>query len=335
MNSVPLYRILAFTFTEKAAGEMRERIMREGLIGPAQEVLTFIGTLHSFYARLLKRFGPRLKLDPGFKVTSETGAVIEKRRRVAGHIRSLMDQKNPEISPLVEKFGVWRLTRIFENLQAELYLPASLRGEISESEPWLVKEARQFSQNWLQEKMTAGRLDYNDLEYLAVALLETHADIRDNLQKRYLHILVDEFQDTNPLQGLFLNLLYRPGVNQLFIVGDPKQSIYRFRSADVSVFRNMAKKIKKQDGAVITLGETFRIPIGLMEKLNKVFEPLFGEDQATSFFRPMVSRVGETAGKLEIIVHKSDTKELIDSLREKEARFIAKKLAAFRDSPRE
>ncbi len=121
-------------------------------------------------------------------------------------------------------------------------------------------------------------LDFDDLEARAVALLEAHPQVRAWWQQEIQALLVDEFQDTNAQQARLLALL-DGGRGRLFLVGDAKQSIYRFRGADVAVFTRMEQAFASDKGEVMTMAETYRGHDALVTSLNALFQPVLGEAQ--------------------------------------------------------
>ena len=120
-------------------------------------------------------------------------------------------------------------------------------------------------------------LDFDDLEELAIDLLENHPPVRDYWQSQIEALLVDEFQDTNEHQRHFIRLLC-PQRDRLFIVGDGKQSIYRFRGADVSVFATEKELIGQQGGRLIDLDVSYRAHEALLEGMNQLLQPVLGDD---------------------------------------------------------
>jgi len=120
-------------------------------------------------------------------------------------------------------------------------------------------------------------VDFDDLEALAIKLLEEHDDARHYWQRQVEALLVDEFQDTNERQCSFIRLLC-PDAGKLFIVGDAKQSIYRFRGADVAVFAREKTTIERQDGSLIDLDTSYRAHRPLLEGMNGLLRPVLGED---------------------------------------------------------
>lgn len=135
-------------------------------------------------------------------------------------------------------------------------------------------------------KTRAGKLDFLDLLLLTRDLLATNREVRGHLQRRITHLLVDEFQDTDPLQAQILMLLAaddpaenvaertRPVAGKLFLVGDPKQSIYRFRRADVSLYETIKARLLEQGAALVHLTTSFRSAPAIQSFVNAAFAPL-------------------------------------------------------------
>lgn len=135
------------------------------------------------------------------------------------------------------------------------------------------------------QRRRQGLVNYNDLLLFARNLLQQHPSVRQQLQQRFRHLLVDEFQDTDPLQAEIFLLLaedaqgLRPG--SLFLVGDPKQSIYRFRHADISVVQAVTARILQTGGARLALTRSFRCSPPLCQWLDGVFGGLFPPTMST------------------------------------------------------
>ena len=142
-------------------------------------------------------------------------------------------------------------------------------------------------------KRRAGVLDFLDLLLLARNLVRDNPVVRRELQERFTHIFVDEFQDTDPLQAEILFLLsaddpgesdwkrVRPVAGKLFIVGDPKQSIYRFRRADVSLYQSIKRRLAAAGASIENLAVSFRAVPELQEMVNAAFAPLMAEESDT------------------------------------------------------
>ena len=157
---------------------------------------------------------------------------------------------------------------------ADAELAASLREEL-----WPVVLAFEA------HKQRAGKLDFLDLLLLTRNLLLEHAGVRGELQARFTHLLVDEFQDTDPLQAEILLLLsaddpaesdaaaVKPVPGKLFVVGDPKQSIYRFRRADVALYETIKRRLAERGADVLYLTTSFRSVPNIQRLVNATFAP--------------------------------------------------------------
>ena len=153
-------------------------------------------------------------------------------------------------------------------------------------------------------KERAGCLDFLDLLLRARNLVRDNASVRTELQRRFTHVFVDEFQDTDPLQAEILMLLAaddpeekdwrkaRPLPGKLFIVGDPKQSIYRFRRADVALYEQVKQQVKSAGGALLNLNVSFRAVPEIQEAINAAFEPVMGGSTQASYVPLAPKRAG-------------------------------------------
>jgi ATP-dependent exoDNAse (exonuclease V) beta subunit len=157
----------------------------------------------------------------------------------------------------------------------------------------LQEELRETVDRYLTAKTRLGALDFLDLLILARDLVRNHQDVRAAFQARFTHLFVDEFQDTDPLQAELLLLLaaddardedwrtVTPSRGKLFVVGDPKQSIYRFRRADVGIYRDVRDQLKRQGARLLTLTTSFRSAPAIQRFVNAGFAPRMRGD-ATS-----------------------------------------------------
>ncbi len=131
-------------------------------------------------------------------------------------------------------------------------------------------------------KQRAGRLDFLDLLLRARGLIRDCGPVRLELQDRYRRIFVDEFQDTDPLQAEILLLLAGDVPGKLFLVGDPKQSIYRFRRADVGIYQQVKERLKARGADVLYLTASFRAVPEIQTAVNAAFAPVMKGDPETS-----------------------------------------------------
>ena len=120
-----------------------------------------------------------------------------------------------------------------------------------------------------------GRLDFQDLEIFMLQLLEKNPTLTKELQLKYRYFLIDEYQDVNDLQDQIVSKLTNPEKNKVFIVGDPKQSIYRFRGANVQSFQTRIEKMKEKKYPLFLFAHNFRSDPSILNFLNHLFKPLF------------------------------------------------------------
>lgn len=190
------------------------------------------------------------------------------------------------------------------------------------------KVLEDFATYYRTRKSEDDFLTYDDLEELAVKLLQENEEVRHRYQKKYRYLMVDEFQDTNDRQKQLIYLLCGDDAKKLqgrklFVVGDPKQSIYRFRGADVSVFAEVRQAIQAQDGVDITLPDNFRTVDKILEACNEVFENLLGTDEKQDvFFEPLVPH--RTSESKPVLLQVPFDKETKDIARQMEAAAVAR-----------
>lgn len=152
------------------------------------------------------------------------------------------------------------------------------------------------------EKQAVDLLTFDDLENMAIDLLKNYPEVREHYHKRFAHIMVDEFQDTNNKQRKLVYLLcgnYEDKLegNKLFVVGDPKQSIYRFRGADVGVFHRVKNEIAATKGQCLSMDKNFRSRETILQTVNEIFEPLMGTDASQEvYFKALDADLPRMAG---------------------------------------
>jgi len=168
-------------------------------------------------------------------------------------------------------------------------------------------------------KLSQGLLDFDDLQMKTCNLLQKSKDIRKTLLERYNYYMIDEFQDTNEIQYDLVMLLTNALQSaNLFIVGDPKQSIFGFRGADVRVFDRMKQQIIDNGGEDIKLSENFRSLRKNVGFVNKFFNNLMGDGSQSEFeveFEPLTqARVSDGDGAIEIIIGENNNEEANEAL---------------------
>ena len=172
----------------------------------------------------------------------------------------------------------------------------------------------QIFDEYQNDKLSQGKLDFADLQIKTRDLLRNNEEIRQKLAARHKYYMVDEYQDTNELQYELVMLLTNNLKDaNLFIVGDPKQSIYGFRSADVQVFKKTRQKIIEQEGLDISLTENFRSLRDNVGFVNYLFERLMGDGTETEYEVPYESlakaRAVDASGTVEIILGQKDNED--------------------------
>jgi ATP-dependent exoDNAse (exonuclease V) beta subunit len=170
----------------------------------------------------------------------------------------------------------------------------SFRADADADLAWLVREELWgLVDRYEEAKRQAGQLDFLDLLILARDLVRDNGEVRAWLQQRYTHLFVDEFQDTDPLQAELILLLaaddpavndwleVRPKPGKLFVVGDPKQSIYKFRRADVVLYQSLRERLEARGAGVAYLRKSFRSVPAIQQAVNTAFGPEMTGDAAT------------------------------------------------------
>lgn len=225
-------RILLLTFSNKAAGEMAERIARKR---PEAAAAMWIGTFHAFGLDIIRRFHVELGLptDPRMMDRTEAVELLEEEfpRLRLTHYRNLYDptQIIADILAAVSRAKDEVVDADTYAALADAMLANAPDADAREAAERAGEVARVYAA-YEQLKRDANCVDFGDLVFLPVKLLETDAAICANLQAQYDHVLVDEYQDVNRSSVRLLNAL-RPSGRNLWVVGDAKQSIYRFRGA--------------------------------------------------------------------------------------------------------
>lgn len=241
--------ILAFTFTNRAAREMRARI--EQAVGPASSQL-WIGTFHATAMRLLRREAATLGLPPGFTIYDRA----DQESVLKGVLKSL------GLGEAGFKLGSV-LARISDAKNALVTPEAFERTALSPFE----KSVAQCYALYQQGLAKAGALDFDDLIGQSVRLLLEYPAAAERWQRRFRHVLVDEYQDTNHAQFRLVQAL-AAGHGQLFVVGDDDQSIYGWRGADLS---NVLDFEEAFPGAVtFRLEQNYRSTRNILEAANEM-----------------------------------------------------------------
>ncbi|MCI9615640.1 MAG: DNA helicase PcrA [Dorea sp.] len=255
------WNILAITFTNKAASEMRERV--DKLVGFGSESI-WVSTFHSSCARILRRHIPLLGYDSNFTIYDSD------------------DQKT-----LMK--DVCKLLKI----DTKVYKERTLLGAISHAKEEMVtpqefyrraegdfskRKIAEVYEEYEKQLRANNALDFDDLLVKAVQLFQTQADVLDHYQERFRYIMVDEYQDTNTVQFELVRLLSSKYRN-LCVVGDDDQSIYKFRGANIKNILNFEEFF--EDAKVIKLEQNYRSTGNILNTANAVIRNNHGRKDKT------------------------------------------------------
>ena len=256
-RGVPAPRILLLTFTKKASRVMQDRLT--GLMGPAF-LVPWAGTFHHVGYRLIREFGHKVGVEG-----TRTLLDREDQRDLIKEIRDSLADEMPEeeLPPAAAILG-------YLSLASNLLIP--LRELLRRRAPWLShleKAVEAIDRRYREEKAAQKVLDFDDLLLLWLRLLEESPETASILRERFRHILVDEYQDTNPLQGKILDLLVASHKN-LFVVGDDSQSIYSFRGAAIDNILSFQERYP--EAGVYRLEKNYRSTPNILSVANRIIE---------------------------------------------------------------
>ena len=339
--------VLAITFTEKAARQMLERLV--GGAGPDGDKRqayhrTRISTIDGFCAGFLREQALEAPIDPEFQVMDAWQAEMELRHVIGevldGHyaaepasalrfLESFAGSRSraEEISLSSVHEQVFRLYQSMRVTGVARGRPKSSEGpdpaEFQAQRAWISGVLEKVGRQYRGWKRAAGLVDFSDLGELAVGVLEKGRGRRLPFQ----HILVDENQDTNPLQAKLIALLREHASDGcvLFAVGDINQSIYGFRDADPEVFRNFREEVRAAGGEVVELRENFRSRPEILLAAERLLAGAAGIET-----RPLVARRGlppKDDPSVEVTVVRHRKKAIA---RQREARHVATRVMELR-----
>lgn len=237
--------ILALTFTNKAAGEMRERVLK------MTSANVLICTFHSLGVRILKECLHLMGYKPGFTIYDE-----EDSNRV---LKTCLD----DLGLKDKEFSVKIFKNLISNAKNQLTAPENIdETEFMSSVEQAFPKVYQLYQNKMKEY---NAVDFDDLLYLTVRLLRENPDVLESYQSRWRFLLIDEYQDTNHAQYTLVQLLVEKNHN-LFVVGDPDQSIYSWRGANIKNIMNFQSDFF--GAKVIRLEQNYRSRSNILNAAN-------------------------------------------------------------------
>lgn len=287
-HNVDPFRIMALTFTNKAAREMRERI--EKIVGSEAKNL-YMGTFHSVFARILRAEASRLGYPHNFTIydTEDSKTLIRQIVKERG-----LDDKLYKPGVVLNRISAAknRLVSWQEYLNNPIYAEddnANMRPEMGK-----------LYQTYVMRCYSAGAMDFDDLLYNTNVLFQENPDILNKYQQQFHYLLIDEFQDTNISQYLIAKRLAAVREN-IAVVGDDAQSIYAFRGADIQNILNFERDYP--DLKVIKLEQNYRSTKTIVNAANSVI------NKNTAQLKKNVWTQNEDGDLIELIKATSDNEE--------------------------
>ncbi len=244
------HQIMAITFTNKAADEMRRRVVE--LVGPSADRM-WVSTFHSAALRMLRAHADVLGYSPGFTIYD------------AGDAQGTVERIMRELNLDPKRLSPRSVTAAISAAKNEMLSPAAYHDAVADDP--VHRRVADIYRLYQERLRTANAMDFDDLLVNALAMLRGDDDVRANYQRRFTHLLVDEFQDTNGVQNELVMLLAAEHGN-LCVVGDDDQSIYRFRAADVRNILQFEERFPTAD--VVVLEQNFRSTQTILDAANAV-----------------------------------------------------------------
>lgn len=271
----PKARFAAVSFTERSASDLRAKlsISLAELGVPGAFNQHWVMTIHGLCGSILREFSREAGFDGEETILSEAEVQLYWKRAVESlWLDELSETLVESLEWLLDRESQESLNSLLRRSRELLLfgvLP-SLKDSQEKGAQALEHVSTYVLEKYERMKRRRGVLDFNDLERGADHALNS-AHVRELYHRRFELVLVDEFQDTNPVQARIIRKLCRPDASNLCVVGDPKQSIYRFRDADVSIFQDFCSQLP----LVFSLTWNFRSVPGILDFTNQVCEKAF------------------------------------------------------------
>ena len=257
------YNIMAITFTNKAAGEMRERI--DQLVGYGSESI-WVSTFHSTCVRILRRHIDRIGFDTNFTIyDSDDQKTL---------MKDICKRLNVDTKIYKEK----SLLAAISHAKDELISPEEYATRAAASGDYAKKKQAEIYREYQEALRKNNALDFDDLIVKTVELFRVDAQVLDYYQERFRYIMVDEYQDTNTAQFELVSTLARKYKN-LCVVGDDDQSIYKFRGANIYNILNFEKHFP--EAVTIKLEQNYRSTQNILDAANSVIANNVGRKRKT------------------------------------------------------
>ena len=247
------WEVLAITFTNKAANELKERLGR--MLGEEVAADVWASTFHSACVRILRRDIDRLGFDRSFTIYDSDDS-----KRVIKDIIKELELEEKSFPPR-------EVQSIISRAKNDMQTPEDFVEQGKAINDWRKIRVGKVYTLYNKKLRDANALDFDDLLWHTVRLLETAGDVREYYQRKFRYILIDEYQDTNALQYRLAALLTNPAKN-ICVVGDDDQSIYRFRGADITNILSFERQFR--GARVIRLEQNYRSTQNILDAANAV-----------------------------------------------------------------
>ena len=247
------WEVLAITFTNKAANELKERLGR--MLGEEVAVDVWASTFHSACVRILRRDIDRLGFDRSFTIYDSDDS-----KRVIKDIIKELELEEKSFPPR-------EVQTIISRAKNDMQTPEDFAEQGKAINDWRKIRMGKVYSLYNKKLRDANALDFDDLLWHTVRLLETAGDVREYYQRKFRYILIDEYQDTNALQYRLAALLTNQAKN-ICVVGDDDQSIYRFRGADITNILSFERQFR--GARVIRLEQNYRSTQNILDAANAV-----------------------------------------------------------------
>ena len=247
------WEVLAITFTNKAANELKERLGR--MLGEEVAADVWASTFHSACVRILRRDIDRLGFDRSFTIYDSDDS-----KRVIKDIIKELELEEKSFPPR-------EVQTIISRAKNDMQTPEDFAEQGRAVNDWRKIRMGKVYSLYNKKLRDANALDFDDLLWHTVRLLETAGDVREYYQRKFRYILIDEYQDTNALQYRLAALLTNQAKN-ICVVGDDDQSIYRFRGADITNILSFERQFK--GARVIRLEQNYRSTQNILDAANAV-----------------------------------------------------------------
>ena len=294
------YHILAITFTNKAAKEMKERLFH--LIGEDTKHLT-LGTFHKICVQMLKKFGEHIGISSNFSIADPNDQT------------KLLTNALKELGIVDNKSDIHLYKQKISLAKNKGYTPEKYLASLPSDASFVERQTYHVYEKYQQELKSKNMLDFDDLLMYAVKLLQTSEEARRYYQNRYKYIMVDEHQDTNDIQYEWLRIIGAkdlaliPEPNNMMFIGDDKQSIYAFRGSNVGLILNFKNDFP--EGEIASLSQNYRSTQTIVEAGNAVIEYNKNQMKLKAF---TANEIGDP-----ILIYEADTQD-------EEFEYVAKKI---------